>query len=122
MDAVQATADALQVTLENMKSVEEMRRNLRKFRDADPPNPTSPRPRAARRSAAWTAVARRPQALGLDLALGPQKYSRYFARSSRHFPSSFAQDCAMSAGSSPARSRSTSDRDPRRRHVSPGSN
>ena len=37
MEAVQATADALKVTLENMKSVEEMRRALRKFRDADPP-------------------------------------------------------------------------------------
>ena len=37
MDAVQATADALQVTLENMKSVEEMRRILREFQDGDPP-------------------------------------------------------------------------------------
>jgi hypothetical protein len=34
MDAVQAAAEALQATLENMKVVEDMRRDLRKVNDA----------------------------------------------------------------------------------------
>ena len=37
MDAVHATADALQVTLEHMKVVEEMRRALRSIPDIKDP-------------------------------------------------------------------------------------
>jgi hypothetical protein len=38
MDAVQAAAETLQATLENMKVVEGMRRTLRDVRDANPSN------------------------------------------------------------------------------------
>jgi len=38
MQAVQATAETLQATLENMKVVEEMRRTLRAIRDLNKPD------------------------------------------------------------------------------------